>query len=274
MRVTIISGGHPRHRYLLEPALSLFDDIQLIQMSRESLIPDSSNIEDRHIKKIYEYHFNDRYIKERAEFGTQTMLDLLGNTLNNVLSVDKESINSRVVKDAVESFNPDHCIVMGSTVLDDEFLKIIPKHSINIHLGLSPWYRGSATLFWPTYNLEPWKCGVTFHKLSSLVDGGEIYLQTGVKIEANQGCVDTSISAIILARQSVAGLMKAIISNGDNIGTVKQKITGRSYLYSQFRPEHLLAIYDYFDNKVAKKLLEVYKNKIPEVKLVNAINIK
>lgn len=274
MKITIISGGHPRHRYLLEPILPLFDDIQLIQMSRESLIPDSSYLLDSNLKKIYDLHFQDRFIKEQAQFGNKTMLDLLGESAAELIAVDKETINSDDVKERVRLFNPDHCVVMGSTVLDDEFLKVIPRNSFNIHLGLSPWYRGSATLFWPTYNLEPWRCGVTFHKLAPLVDGGDIYLQTGVKIEADHGCVDTSICAIVEARKSVGNLMKAIISRGDNLNPIKQKLTGRSYLYTQFRPEHLMPIYEYYENKVAKNLLELYRYKIPDVNLVNVIGNK
>ena len=45
----------------------------------------------------------------------------------------------------------------------DPTFAVLPKEKINLHLGLSPWFKGSVTLFWPFYHLMPQFCGSTFH---------------------------------------------------------------------------------------------------------------
>ena len=40
-----------------------------------------------------------------------------------------------------------------------------PAACLNIHLGLSPYYRGAGTNFWPLVNGEPEYCGATIHFL-------------------------------------------------------------------------------------------------------------
>ena len=80
---------------------------------------------------------------------------------------------------------------MGSV---KKIMKVKIKLTINIHLGLSPWYRGSATLFWPSYNLEPRKTELLFIKLIKTL----IWTNSSSKrskIKENMGVVDLSIAA-------------------------------------------------------------------------------
>jgi hypothetical protein len=46
-----------------------------------------------------------------------------------------------------------------------------------MHLGLSPYYRGSSTNFWPLVDGRPECVGVTVHHATLKVDGGNILLQ-------------------------------------------------------------------------------------------------
>ena len=42
---------------------------------------------------------------------------------------------------------------------------------------LSPWYKGTATHFWPSYFLEPEFTGVAIHELSKKIDSGPLVHQ-------------------------------------------------------------------------------------------------
>ena len=48
---------------------------------------------------------------------------------------------------------------------------------LNLHLGLSPYYRGSGTNFWALHNGEPEAVGATIHIATHQVDGGPILAQ-------------------------------------------------------------------------------------------------
>jgi hypothetical protein len=43
---------------------------------------------------------------------------------------------------------------------------------VNLHLGLSPYYKGAGTNFWPLAKGEPECVGATFHILTREVDAG------------------------------------------------------------------------------------------------------
>ena len=46
-----------------------------------------------------------------------------------------------------------------------------------MHGGLSPWYKGGATHFWPTYLIEPEFTGITVHETTKDLDAGAIIHQ-------------------------------------------------------------------------------------------------
>ena len=76
---------------------------------------------------------------------------------------------------------------MTCSIIPDKILKIPKFKKINIHLGLSPWYKGAATHFWPSYFLEPEYTGITVHDLSNQVDSGPIIYQEAVNLNFNDG---------------------------------------------------------------------------------------
>ena len=72
----------------------------------------------------------------------------------------------------IKKNNPDIIIVYGSSIiapLTNDFKNKI----INVHLGLSPYYRGSGTNFYPILNSKPEYIGVTFMFLDKGIDTGK-----------------------------------------------------------------------------------------------------
>ena len=79
----------------------------------------------------------------------------------------------------LESLRPDVIVVYGTNVIGKKVIALAPNAIVNVHTGLSPWYRGSDTIFWALHNEEPERVGVTVHMLSPGLDSGPI-LRTGV----------------------------------------------------------------------------------------------
>ena len=71
----------------------------------------------------------------------------------------------------------DYLLTYGCSIIKNPILKHFKQNSINIHLGLSPYYLGSATNFWPFVNDELQFVGVTFMKLEDGIDDGPIIHQ-------------------------------------------------------------------------------------------------
>jgi phosphoribosylglycinamide formyltransferase-1 len=89
----------------------------------------------------------------------------------------KGAINNKEIVDEIISSAPDLIISYGCSIIKPALINSFPDRFINIHLGLSPYYRGSGTNFWPFVNNEPEYCGVTFMKIDAGIDTGSVIHQ-------------------------------------------------------------------------------------------------
>jgi methionyl-tRNA formyltransferase len=81
--------------------------------------------------------------------------------------------NSAATLALIEELRPDIVAVYGTLVLGRKLIAACPR-LINLHTGLSPWYRGSDTIFWPLHDGVPHLVGVTVHRLEAGLDSGPI----------------------------------------------------------------------------------------------------
>lgn len=91
---------------------------------------------------------------------------------------------------------PDVVLTYGVNKIDDHVIDMLPDYAWNIHGGLSPWYRGNITLFWPFYMLRPNWAGMTIHRLTSKLDGGDIVHHSVPKLEYGDGIHDVACKAV------------------------------------------------------------------------------
>ena len=78
----------------------------------------------------------------------------------------------------LQSVRPDVVAVLGSSVLRPAVISVPSCAMINIHSGLSPYYRGTWSYGWPIVNGEPEYIGVTVHHVNPGIDTGDIIYQT------------------------------------------------------------------------------------------------
>lgn len=77
----------------------------------------------------------------------------------------------------VAELRPDVIAIYGTGIIPDEVLALGGSVALNMHTGLSPWYRGVACAMWPLVENEPDKIGATVHECTSAVDGGAIFFR-------------------------------------------------------------------------------------------------
>lgn len=85
------------------------------------------------------------------------------------------SINARDSIAWLQRMDPAVLLVYGTSVIRQPALSTAHKFALNLHTGISPYYRGSGTVFWPLYQGEPSMVGATVHQCTSDLDGGRIY---------------------------------------------------------------------------------------------------
>ncbi len=96
---------------------------------------------------------------------------------SNPIFIERGQINESNHLEFISSLNPDLIISYGCSIIKSELLKLFEGKFLNIHLGLSPYYRGSGTNFWPFVNKELQFIGTTFMHIDSGIDTGEIIHQ-------------------------------------------------------------------------------------------------
>jgi methionyl-tRNA formyltransferase len=72
-----------------------------------------------------------------------------------------------------EALDADIIIVFGASYIRKPLVELLlDRDAINIHMGVSPYYRGTACNFWPLYDGAPEYVGATIHLLSRGLDSG------------------------------------------------------------------------------------------------------
>ncbi len=85
--------------------------------------------------------------------------------------------SSKECLELIKTLNPDLIVVYGSSILKGEIIEVYRNKIINLHLGLSPYYRGSGTNYFPFVNNELEFLGASFLLLDEGIDTGKIIHQ-------------------------------------------------------------------------------------------------
>ena len=97
----------------------------------------------------------------------------------------------------IKKIKPDLIVVYGSSIIKGKIIKEFKRKIINVHLGLSPYYRGSGTNIFPFINNELKYVGITFMYLDSGIDTGEIIHQIRPDIKATDNVHDIGNKLIL-----------------------------------------------------------------------------
>ncbi|MCH7687910.1 MAG: hypothetical protein IH899_14730 [Planctomycetes bacterium] len=96
-----------------------------------------------------------------------------------VLWVD--DINGAEAQKKLKDMKADVLLDHGTSILAKEIISEAAL-ALNLHWGLSPYYRGTHCTEWALVNWDPLNIGVTIHKLSQQIDGGDIVGQARAAI--------------------------------------------------------------------------------------------
>ena len=174
-RIIILTGDECRHEYFRKK-VALSPDIIVLDSYCEG---NESSLDNR-IKKnpnsslIEKLHVDARTQSEKDFFfeSIEAMTDA-----SCPKRISKGSINDRDIVNEIISLNPDLLVCYGSSLIKSSLLERFQGRFLNVHLGLSPYYRGSATNVWPLINKELHMVGATFMYIDAGIDTGKIIHQ-------------------------------------------------------------------------------------------------
>ena len=146
-------------------------------------------------------------------------------------------------------------ICYGSSLIKTRLINLFENKFLNVHLGISPYYRGSGTNVWPLINKEPEMVGATFMYIDSGIDTGRIIHQIRAKIFL--GDSPHSIGNRLIKKMTFTFIK--IIINYEFLEDARQpeKIKGKFYLAKEFNSKSCKVLYENFNNGLIEKYLNI-----------------
>lgn len=228
-RVVAVTGDALRHRGFAH-ALAADAGLELVGVWYEAKefdpAAEAGSAEDR--RTIAE-HFARRDSSEASYF--QAAAAPLEGTLET--TVARGGPNTGAELQRIAGLTPDLIAVFGSGILRRPFLEQHRGRILNLHLGLSPYYRGSGTNFWPLVNREPEYLGATIHYIDEGIDTGPIVAHVRPDMRADSGPHDIG-NRVIVAAASVLARALAAHHRGGPLRAQPQRGGGRYYRRSDF----------------------------------------
>lgn len=171
----ILTGNETRHEFFRK-RMALDERIEVLATYCEGVEKSLANriASNTSSSKLESMHVKARTQAELDFFGIA--LDMMADLSNSNL-IPKGAVNNKDIVEEIISINPDVLVCYGSSLIRSALLKVFEGRFLNVHLGLSPYYRGSGTNVWPLINGELDMVGATFMYIDEGIDTGKIIHQ-------------------------------------------------------------------------------------------------
>ena len=203
MKITLFTSNHHRHNYFINLLSNLCDELWVVQECKTLFT--GKNDKKNENKNIIEEYF---YKVLKAQ-----------NKIFNKEFVNKNNKNIKTLPISIGEFNKlplsylddflrsDIYVVFGSSYIKGELVDfLIKQNAINIHAGISPYYRGTDCNFWALYDNNPHLVGSTIHLLSKGLDSGPMLYHAMSNLKTNP--FEYTMSTVKSAFHSIAERIK------------------------------------------------------------------
>ena len=176
--------------------------------------------------KIYQILMFDKFYGNKKSFNNK----IFGKEkvyLNKGIFLKKtKSINSSEIINFLISKKYKNIIVFGTSILNMKKFKKINANFINLHWGYSPNYRGEGIVS-ALSKADYQKLGVTIHKISNVIDQGNIIFRKKVKINFTDNFYSIGLKMTKLATKHL--LEKKLYKN---LSIIRTKSRNKGFLYN------------------------------------------
>ena len=250
IRVIILTGSEIRHEYFrkkiacdsrIEVLASFCEGVEKSLENRVRQNSESSILELQHIEA--------RSQAERDFFSD--FLASIDDKSEPQFIVKGEINDSHIVNDIIK-LNPDLLVCYGSSLIKSDLLQNFSGRFLNVHLGLSPYYRGSGTNVWPLINNEPDMVGATFMYIDPGIDTGEIIHQIRADIVIGDSPHSIGNRLIIKMTKTYADVMAKF----DSLERPQQpSAEGKLYYQKDFDHKSCRKLYENLEGGMIEKYL-------------------
>lgn len=203
MKISIFTSNQTRHTSLIETIAGIADEVFAVQECN-TVFP--GNVMDFFSKSAtMQEYFGHVMESEKNIFGDVRYLPSKVRSLPIKMG-DLNRLSLSAFEDALDS---DYFIVFGASFIKGELIEeLVKRRAINIHMGVSPHYRGSSCNFWAADDGNFDLVGSTVHLLSKGLDSGPILFHAMPKAE-EVSAFDLGMKAVRAAHLGLAEAIKS-----------------------------------------------------------------
>ena len=195
MNITLITSDQIRHNYLVNLLSNIATKLNVIQ-EKKTFFSNQNKISN--LMKNYFLKVDDA---QKKVFGNAA-IDKKNKNIK-LLSLENKELEKCSLNSLSDFLNSDIFIVFGSSFIKKDLVNFLIDHkALNIHLGISPYYRGTDCNFWALFDNNPHLVGATIHLLSKGLDSGQILYHALSEIKEDPFIY--TMSAVKSAFESIA----------------------------------------------------------------------
>lgn len=256
--VVIITSTALRHKYFVN---SLMDDLEVAGVVSEEKHT-LSNPEGK--EGIVKKHLEEFKEAENCFFGEHPSFNLPDK---DIFYIPRGQSNSSETFSWIREREPQYLILFGSAIIKPPLLSYYDGKIVNLHLGLSPYYRGSGSNFWPLVFGEPEGVGATIHLAVLKVDAGPILGQVRPEVSISDrshelGCKTVIAGTKLLPRILAAYNQKRIIPREQDFSI------GKIFRKKDLTPEAVIKMRQNFSAGMIKEFLDGREERVKNFPLV------
>lgn len=197
MKITVFTSNQPRHLSLINRLAEVSETTYAI-LECKTVFP--GYVQDFFKKsEIFKEYFSNVISAEEKYFGNTTF------TAKNVrsLAIKLGDLNLLKPKQIAPALESDIYVVFGSSFIKGWLTDFLTQnHAVNIHMGLSPYYRGSSCNFWALFDGKPEYVGATIHFLSKGLDSGPIIYHAVPKLD-DENPFEFTMRSVVVAQETL-----------------------------------------------------------------------
>ena len=197
MTVTVFTRDSARHIALVNKLATVTNAVHaVIESSPPSVhAPPKSQVMTEYFSRVQQ--------AEDHIFGSGITLDSRVNT-QLIRPGQLNKLTSQQLQAALET---DYVVVFGSSYIKGWLADaLIAKNAVNLHMGISPQYRGSACNFWALFDNNPQFVGATIHRLAKGLDNGSVIQHVRPEF-TGQNLFHFSMQAVATGHDALAALI-------------------------------------------------------------------
>jgi|GEM_PF-450390 len=213
MNITVFTSNQPRHVALIDSLAQVADHVCAIQECNTIFPGQVADFFAR--SEVMQRYFARVLQAERKVFGPPCFPN---NSRGNIrqMPIKMGDLNLLSPADLGDAMQADLFIVFGASYIRGELCRIlVERKAINIHMGISPQYRGSSCNFWALYDDNPHLVGATLHLLSGGLDSGPMICHALPPADVADG-FELGMRAVAAAHQSLIELIRSNQFNSAN----------------------------------------------------------